>query len=183
MAVAQGLSPLASDWQRVLDPAEALLWQDRPDPGLSIRLDHVLSLARSAVMLGLFLYLLGRSPYGLANHWEVQLIVLFIFFLPVPLDLVVSMVARRLQTYVLTDQRAIILTNLGPFGQQIRSWPLTASTPLTLVRGPRWSSLIFTLKPKWYSALVTPGARTGFERIANGDRVYALIRQAQKEVS
>lgn len=187
MAVSQAPFPLdrpaLPDWQTILDPGEVLLWQDRPDPGLAIGLGHVLRLLRSAVMLGLFLYLVGRSPYGIADHWDVKLIVVFIFFLPVPLDLIVSMVMRRLQTYGLTAHRAITITNLGPFGQRIRSWPLTAATPLTLLRGRRWSSLIFTTQPKWYSGLVTPEAVTGFARIARGDSVYALMRQAQKEVS
>ena len=182
MTAASTLPPLdhlysaSPQWQSILDPGEALLWQGRPDAGPAFVLGHALRLIRSAVMLALFYYLVRRVGYGIASYREVQVIVLAIFFLPVPLDLIKSMITRRMQRYALTPARAIIVTDLGPFGRSIRSVPLTGATPLTLLRGPNWSSIWFTPVPKWYSGLVTPPSPLGFERIAEAEQVFALMR-------
>lgn len=170
-----------TDWSGLLDPGETLLWQGRPDAGLAFGLGHLLRILRSLVMLRLFLYLLARLQTSIASYWDVRLIVLFVFFLPVPLDLVASMIRRSQQSYALTTSRALIRTRLGPFGQSLRSYPMTPDMPLTLLQGPRHASLLFAPAPKWYSGLITTPAAPGFERIGDATSVYALMRQVQKD--
>ncbi len=172
----------APEWQTVLDPAEPLLWQGRPGGGLQFGLGHALRLMRSAVMLGLFVYLVHSVGYGIANNRRVQVIVVLVFFLPVPLALIKSMITRRMQRYALTPSRAIIVTGLGPFGRSIKSVPITAATPLTLLRGHR-SSILFTETPHWYTGLIMQAQTAGFERIAGAEAVFALMRQTQKGAS
>jgi hypothetical protein len=172
--------PAAFDWRGMLDTGEVLLWQGRPNAGLAFGLSHLLRILRATLMLVLFLYLLARLQTGIASYWDVRLIVLFVYFLPVPLDLVKSMITRRMQRYGLTGQRAIILTDLGPFGRMVRSYPLGSATPLTLLEGRRWSSVVFTPAPKWFTGLLTPAPEVGFQRIAGAKQVYALMRQVQK---
>ena len=169
--------PVTSDWKEVLADGEALLWQGRPGVGLVFELSHFLRLMRGAVMLGLFLYMLGRLRYGIASYWDIRAIVLFVFFLPVPLDLVKSMITRRMQRYGLTNARAIITTNLGPFGRKVQSFPLTPEAPLTLIRRAKRSSILFSQTPKWYTGLITPAPVVGFERIVGAESVYALMRR------
>ncbi len=174
--------PAAPEWQSILDAAEPLLWQGRPNAGLNFTLGHALRLLRSAVMLALFVYLVHSVGYGIANNRAVQIIVVLVFFLPVPLDLTRSMITRRMQRYALTPSRAIITTSLGPFGRSIRSIPIIAASPLTLLRGAR-SSILFTPAPHWYTGLITSAPTAGFERIAEAEAVFALMRQTQKGAS
>ena len=171
--------PANSVWSGILEEREALVWQGRPDAGPAFGLSHLLRAMRGAVMLGLFLYMLGRLQFGIASYWDIRAIVLVVFFLPVPLDLVKAMITRRMQRYGLTGSRAIITTNLGPFGRKVQSYPLTPETPLTLIRRARRSSILFTQAPKWYTALITPAPVVGFERIVGADGVYALMRKVQ----
>ena len=169
----------APEWQTVLDPGEPLLWQGRPSAGLNFTLAHALRLLRSAVMLSLFVYLVHNVSYGIANSRDVQVIVVLVFFLPVPLDLIKSMITRRMQRYAFTPCRAIIATRLGPFGRSIRSIPIIAATPLTLLR----SSILFSESPHWYTGLITSAPTAGFERIADAEAVFALMRHTQKGAS
>ena len=168
-----------SVWATVLDPGEPLLWKGRPGGGVNFTLSHALQLTRSAVMLGLFVYLVNAVGYGIANNPKVQAIVVLVFFLPVPLDLIKSVIMRRMQDYALTPGRAIIMTRLGPFGRSIRSVPVTATSPLTLLR----SSILFNESPRWYTGLITAAPITGFEQIAEAQAVFALMRHTQKGAS
>ncbi|MEO8242032.1 MAG: hypothetical protein ABI832_06935 [bacterium] len=169
----------APSWQDILDPGETLLWQGRPGAGLAFGLSHGLRLLRSAIMLGLFLYLLARLETSIATYLDVRLIVLFVFFLPVPLDLVKSMITRSLQSYALTPSRAIIVTWMGPFGRKVQSCPLAPGVPLTLLQGRR-GSILFTPTPRWFTGLITAAPVVGFERISDAPAVYTLMLQAQR---
>ena len=168
-----------SVWQGILEPGETLLWQGRPDACVAFQLSHFLRIVRSVVMLGVFAYMLARLRYGIASYWDIRTIVLVVFFLPVPLDLVKSMITRAMQRYALTGNRAIITTNLGPFGRKVQSYPLTPETPLTLIRRARRSGILFSLAPKWHTGLITRAPVVGFERIVGADAVYALMLKVQ----
>lgn len=163
-----------------LGPTERILWQGRPSAGLVVTPTHLFSLLRGLLALGLFLYVIARLNMGVSDYFDIQVIVIAIFFMAIPIDIVKSAYVRRISSYTLTNQRGIMQMDMPFFGQVIRSYPILADTVLDFARGRKKSSIFFgTVKRKaWDPRAKT--ARVGFERIADGDAVFALIGQRQR---
>ena len=162
-----------------LSPHELILWQGRPDSRPFVTAAQFATIIQGVIALLLFLYLVARLQMGIPPLWDVRLIVLFIVFKTVPIEIVASVLTRRNTHYTLTRGRAIIVTTSHLFGQSIRSYPIRPDTPLDFQRGKQLSSLFFA-KPRtgWLNWL-RPNPAPGFERIADGAKVFALISQLQ----
>lgn len=169
-----------ADWTDLLAPGETILWQGRPDSAPYVTWRHLATLAQGGLALGLFLYLLARLNMGIPPYWDVRWIVLFIFFKSVPVDILASVLHRRRARYALTTRRAIVVTE-GRFGQKLQSFPILPGTELDFVRGRRFSSLYFAKAKPGLRSWLWPAPAPGFERLRDGDRVFALVGALQQD--
>ena len=89
----------------------------------------------------------------------------------------VSAWRRRHTWYTLTDRRAFIATDVPMQGRKLKSYPIDAGTTLDFTGGPR-ASIHFAHD---YRRGKNGSYRVpiGFERIADGDKVYQLFREVQ----
>ncbi len=163
----------------LLNPQETILWQGRPDAWPYVTAAQLATIVQGMIALGIFLYLIARLQMGIPPLWDVRVIVLVVVFKTVPIEIVASVLRRRRSSYALTGARAIIATQ-SLFGRRVQSFPLRPAFPLDFIQGRRLSSLYFApAKPGLLSALRGKTA-PGFERITDGARVFALVRQLQE---
>lgn len=173
-------------WQDILDPGETILWQGRPDPR-----PHWAALSLHRAASGLVVTLIALFWIGVASRITSEgdfpapfhLFPLFgLPFLAVGLYQLAGHVLweayRRAHTwYTLSDRRAFIATDMPLRGKSLRSYPITPDTILTFDDSDL-ASIGFAFEP-------VPMKRTtrmrgvGFERIADGRTVYALLRGVQ----
>jgi uncharacterized membrane protein YoaK (UPF0700 family) len=165
---------------KVLAADEKLLWQGRPDTGVFITGSQVGRTIRVFIALILLGYILARLGYGLPPMTDIRVIVILIIFQAVPLEIVKSAYLRRRTVYALTSSRAIISVQLPVFGQVIRSVPLTAMTQTLYRAGRVLSSLYFGVEKRKLWDLRGYAAADGFERIKDGQAVFALVGQVQQ---
>lgn len=163
-----------------LSPNERVLWHGRPRAGLVLTPAHLFSLLRGLLALALFLYVIARLNMGVSEYFDIQVIVIAIFFMAIPIDILKSAYVRRISAYTLTSHRAIVQLDMPFYGQMVRAYPILPDTVLDFARGRKKSSIFFgTLRRKFWDPRART-ARVGFERITEGDAVFALIGQIQR---
>ena len=169
------------EWEGILDPGEKVLWQGRPDPGITIRAANVLTLIFGLFFAGFALLwmILASTAGGLfwmfgLIHFSVGLGIAFggIFWEPWK---------RRHTWYTLTDRRAFIARDMPLRGRTLKSYPITDQTRLEFRDGPP-GSIMFDhemrrRKNGHYRVDI------GFERIAEASEVMRLMRQVQERQS
>jgi hypothetical protein len=164
-------------WQGLLEPGERILWQGRPDAHPDWRMLSVQRTVLGAVFAIVALIWIVQASTLAGGGGLVTLIGLP--FLGLGLYQLGGHVLwdafRRARTwYTLTDRRAFIATDLPLRGKRLQSYPITRDTLLSFDDAPL-ASIGFAFAP-------VPLKRTtrlrmiGFERIADGRAVYALIR-------
>ena len=166
-----------------LAPDEALLWQGRPDGGWFISLSQAARFLRTVVMIGLFVYVLARLQKTIPPLWDVRMIVLAIFFQAVPSEMLRSVLRRRRSVYALTNRRALMLTDQGPFGRRLYEVAVTKDTPVETIESVRILSIFFPTAPKRGWSLLGEAPRQGFERLRDGQAALGLLRQIQSEAT
>ena len=179
MTAPQSSTTLPDDLRGILAPGEAVLWQGRPDTGAFVTLSQLLRLVRIVVMIGLFFYILGRVQKTIPPLWDVRVIVLAIFLQAVPSEIIRSVLRRRRTRYALTPTRAVIVTDQAIFGTRVQSIPLTPTTVIELQQGRTVLSILFPNAPKRGWSLLGEIPKPGFERLQDGHKVMAMIRQIQ----
>jgi hypothetical protein len=165
---------------QILDQGERVLWQGRPNARIFITPQQIARVVRVVIALMLLVYILARLGYGVPPLTDIRVIVILIIFQAVPLEIIKSAFLRKRSTYVLTNRRAIIAVQLPYFGQVIRSLPINAATSLVYRLGKRYSAVYFGAMPRKFWDLRGYAAADGFERIAEGAAVFALIGQVQQ---
>ena len=172
-----------------LRPGETLLWEGAPlpgfhQPGKSLVL-MVFGLPFLAAGIGVFGYGLHRfltaqttSEAGLAIFVTAfalpfKAIGGFLFFGP----LHEALIAPHRMRYALTSRAAYICgTTLS---RKLSVYPITPTTPLELEKGKGADSVWFHARP--VSGVDGPAtAHVGFRNIAEGERVFHLIRGLQE---
>jgi hypothetical protein len=162
-----------------LDPGERVLWQGRPDAAPHLTLRQLGTLLRGLFGLALFLYLVRRLHMQVAPYWDVWVVVLTVFFLSIPLDILRAAALRRVSTYVLTDRRALVVSDIPLYGRRILSLPVGPQTPVDYRQGRRRADIWLTGAPRGRGWLGARPARVGFERLRDGPAVLALLRRLQ----
>ena len=161
-------------------PGEHIVWQGRPNARPFITAAHLLGILRGLIMLGLFLYIIARLQMGVGQYFDIQVIVFALFFLSVPIDILKSAYLRKVSAYILTNKRALIITSIPLTGERTQILPIAGDTQFNLLRsGPLTSITFATPKRKaWDPRGQAP--KIGFERITEGDKVFALMGQIQR---
>lgn len=179
-------------WEDHLDPGERLLWTGAPARGLRFDFDQVILSVFGGVFLAFALLAFVESSRGLwggywlmASGYVLWFMVIFpLFALPFIWEGVMMAFGQhftdarlRAQTrYALTDRRAIIA--IGGREPSVRSWPIGPETEVDYSPGDE-ASLRFAAGPRPDGGQVMERARSGFNRIRDGEQVMELIRKVQ----
>lgn len=175
-------------WAPYLEPGERFLWEGRPATGLRFGFADF-----GPSVVGLIFTIFSLFWIATAAGAEGPAFLPYIGALPLLTGLYLLIgrlywaARRRARTrYALTDRRALIATT--HLGKQMRAIPIEPGMPEGVRMGPE-SSLIFFRETALGQRLTT-GTHTkrnanqiGFEYIADGPHVLALIRQIQAEAS
>ncbi len=168
-------------WAGILDPGEAILWQGRPDSGLTLHPGQI-GIALFGLMFSAFaafwMVMASQAPGG---FWAFGLIHFSVGIVVIVWALLWGPYRRGHTWYTLTDRRAFIAIKLPLSGKQLKSYPISENTVLDLQSGDL-STIIFHEERKRRKNGHTT-VRIGFERIRDGDKVYRLMRDAQERTT
>ena len=182
--------PEADRWDDYFEPGERLLWQGAPEPGLKM--------APLMVFLSLFgVPFLGAGVAVFASglHQAAQLdsasgvgfgLFLTVFGLPfiaMGAGLVfgpwyAALTAHRKVRYALSDRRAYIAKSW--WNHTLESYRIRPDEPVELVQG-RNDTVWFHVGDEVDSDGDRATRRAGFENIADGRKVYGLLRAIQRD--
>lgn len=171
-------------WAPLLDPDEYILWQGRPDGGLHLKGSNLLisGLGVGFIAFSFFWIAMAFSFPGTQSNPLGWLFPMFgLPFVAVGLWLVfgvhvVDVRKRRRSIYALTNKRALIGTDFGT--RRLKSHPISKDTALELRPGPP-DTVIFAVVER-HNDDETRVEEIGFEYIADGARVYEMIRKVQR---
>lgn len=164
-------------WEGLLDEGETILWQGRPDAGVTIRPGNVMLLLFGLIFAGFALFWMVMAAQAGGGFWMFGLIHFSVGLGIVFAALFWAPFRRRGTWYTLTDRRAFIATDLPLMGKRLKSYPIDADSMLELADGPlatvNFAQELKRGKNGHYRVPV------GFERIADGKTVYRLMREIQ----
>ncbi len=167
-----------SGWEGILDEDEAILWQGRPDGKVDFRLVHVFTGLFGLAFAGFALFWMVMASQAGGFLWMFGLIH---FFVGLAIGIgppFLSAWTRRHTWYTLTDRRAFIATALPLRGRRLKSYPIDDDTVLDYRAGDP-ATVYFAHEMR----RTKNGSRRhdiGFERIADGQEVYGMMRQVQR---
>lgn len=166
-------------WQSILDEGESILWQGRPNGRITFKASYIVSFIFGLFFAGFALFWMTMASRAGGGFWMFGLIHfsvgLGIAFLP-PFWAAFS---RRHTWYTLTDRRAFIATDKPFIGRKLKSYPIDEDTPIEFTPGD-FATIEFAHEVRRTKNNGTRRISIGFERIAEGDAVYRLIRDIQR---
>lgn len=178
-------------WEALLEPGERLLWQGRPDPGFHLNWRHAVLAALGAAVLALSVALAVQAAGGLRDGVEGAGGALAAAAAGAALGLgcmigpgLNDMLRRRGTAYALTDRRALVETDY--MGTGLVAWPITADSPVWRGGGRPAGAFFALYRSPDPHVLLRPSRRAarlhpvGFERIAEADKVLALLESIRE---
>ena len=182
------MNEVPTGWSDYLEPGERILWEGRPDGGVSCR-----GLDPKRTLFGLFFTAFALfwtlAAAANSNPRDGLLATFFplfgLLFIWQGLRMagatrLLDAFRRRHSWYTLTNRRAFIATDM--FGRRdLQTWPIGSDSVLTLDEGPP-DSVWFAERPGRRGRPRRPQP-VGFERIADGGEVLRLMRQVQREMT
>ena len=170
-----------SGWEGILDKDEVIRWQGRPDGAVVWQVSNFATLLFGAAFSGFALFWMIMAAQAGGGFWMFGLIH---FFVGIGIGIgpvFWSTLKRRKSWYTLTNKRALIATDMPTKGRVLKSYPITKDTMIELVSGDPASLHFATVQRR--SKNGTYKAKIGFERIADAQQVYTLMRDIQKEAA
>lgn len=180
---------MAEAWQDYFQPGETLLWEGAPEPGLHVTGRMVFKLAFGLPFLLGGLVILGTGLVQLVGAATLRdfgfglfMVVFSLLFggfgaVMVLGEPVTNALAPRKVRYALSTRAAYIATSWR--GREIKTYPIVKSSSTGLERGRRSDTVWFHVTSERDSGGDITITRIGFDRIADGEQVYRLIRQIQ----
>lgn len=166
-------------WEGILDADETILWQGRPHPGFALEARAIPMAIFGLFFAGFALFWMILAAQAGGFIWAFGLIHFAIGAGLAGKALAWPTFLRRRSWYTLSNKRAFIATDLPVQGRRLRSWPIGADTVLTYADGDL-ASIGFAFEPLRGRRGMRMRA-VGFERIAEGRMVYALMRGLQSD--
>lgn len=166
-------------WAGLLDPGEDIRWQGRPDGRIVFRPANLFTFVFGLFFAGFALFWMVMASQAGGIFWMFGLLH-FAAGLAISVGALFWSAWRRRHTwYTLTDTRAFIATHLPVQGRSLKSYPITADTVLELEPGD--PATIWFAETSGLRVNNRPTVKKiGFERIPDGTRVYALMRDIQR---
>jgi hypothetical protein len=183
---------MSDPWTPKLDPDERVLWTGAPARDLRFPLRRVPRSLAGLLTLGFALFWTALGANGLVSGaWRTEqgftfwlLILLPLTGLPILAFGLYETVGhvfydartRARTRYALTNRRALIA--LDGKKPSLTSWPIQPDTVVNFEEGAE-ATIYFATESSKDSEGSWTHTRVGFEFIADGDKVYRLIRQLQ----
>ncbi len=165
-------------WENILDENEEILWQGRPDPAFHVDLSTGREMAMGLFFMGFSIFWMAGASQAGGVFWLFGIPFFMVgFFRVIGRDFWKTYL-RRNSWYTLTNERAIIATNLPIKGKSLKSWPITDKSRLSLDQGPPDTIIFAHEERRGQNGTYT--IDIGFERIQDGLKVYRLMRDIQK---
>jgi len=165
-------------WEGILDEDEKIIWQGRPDGKVTLGIAHFAGAAFGLLFAGFALVWMMLASMSGGFFWMFGLLH-FAVGLGIAGGALFGPAFRRRHTwYTLTDQRAFVATDLPFMGRKLNSYPITSKTRLTYQDN---DPATITFHTEFRTT--KNGSRRieiGFERIADGAKVYRLMRDTQE---
>lgn len=169
-------------WDGILDVDEAIVWQGRPDPRLVLRPKHIFTFVFGLFFSGFALVWMILAASAGGFFWAFGLIH-FTAGIGVMLGPILGPPWRRRHTwYTLTDKRAFVASDLPFRGRKLTAYEIGPDTAITLTEAGELETVHFA--HRWIQT--RKGSRrhdVGFERIAEGRVVMALMRKIQESAA
>ncbi|MDF3607996.1 aspartate carbamoyltransferase catalytic subunit [Paracoccus sp. DMF-8] len=162
----------------MLHKGERIVWQGRPSVRVHLRPYDLLMILFGLFFAGfaLFWIIVARAQGG--SFWQFGLIHFIVGIALIATPLIWQPFVRARSSYVLTDRRAFIVSELPLFGRKTDIYPLRNMTELSLKDGTP-GTIWFASRHSWSNT--RPIRRIGFEFIPDAARVFGLINRAQEE--
>ncbi len=169
-----------SGWDGILDEDEEIRWQGQPDSAIRPDLSQPMSIGMGVFFMGFSIFWMNMASRAGGGFWMFGLLFFGIGFYNAIGVHFWKAYLRRTTHYTLTNKRALIGTQ--PFGKRVlKSYPIARDTPIELQDGNP-ATIVFAReihrgKKSSYKTNI------GFERIDDGQKVYGLLRDIQKEAA
>jgi hypothetical protein len=165
-------------WESILDEGENILWQGRPDARLVWKISYIFTFIFGMIFAGFALFWMVMASQAGGGFWMFGLI-----HFSVGLGIAVgppfwSAFSRRHTWYTLSDRRAFIATDKPFVGRRLKSYPITDDTVIGFEPGT--TATIHFASERRRSKNGSHTVPIGFERIPDGEDVYAKIRAIQR---
>jgi len=165
-------------WDGILDPSETILWQGRPDGAISFKPRSLMLSLFGCAFAGFALFWMIMAAQSGGGFWMFGLI-----HFSVGISLAIGgplwdTFKRRHSWYTLTDRRAFVASNLPFMGKRLKSYPIETGTIVELSHDAVPSVYFATQTKRGKNGSYT--VPVGFERIADAQEVYQLIRGIQQ---
>ncbi len=169
-----------SGWETILDNGEQILWQGRPDTAIHIGPANIVSMLFGLAFAGFALFWMIMASAAGGAFWMFGLIH-FTAGLALATGPILWGPFKRARTwYTLTDRRAFIATDLPLVGKRLKSYPITRDTIVDYQPGDP-ATIHFARETRRGSKGRRYQVPIGFRFIADGDEVYAVIRDIQRK--
>lgn len=175
------MSNAPAGWEHILEDGEIIRWQGRPDGAVVWKLAKISSLMFGGVFAGFALFWMIMAAQAGGEIWMFGLIHFFVGIGVGIGPVFWSTLRRRRSWYTLTDKRAIVATDMPTRGRVLRSHEITKDTVLKIDETDPASISISTGRRHRKNG--RRKARISFERIADAEQVYDLLRDIQKEAA
>jgi len=165
-------------WEGILDPDERILWQGRPGQGFHIDPGQGAMALFGMAFAGFALFWMAMASMAGGFFWMFGLIHFSVGLGIVGSGIFGETLRRRATWYTLSDRRAFIATDLPWKGREINSYPIRPDTRLDYRSGTP-ATIYFAREQRRSQKGRTYQVDVGFERIAEGDKVYRMLRDVQ----
>ena len=172
------MSIAPTGWEDIFDPGEVLLWQGRPDTAIVWQKRHILPvmLGLGVACIGIIWIFLTPLGNGYTSIMGLVLMLLAIFLATAP-SVMASMV-RKATWYSLSNKRAFIAMHREQVGRKLSAYVIEPDFDIKF-DGKDPATIMFAIEIR------QPGnasylTKISFDRIADGQHVYDLMRGIQE---
>ena len=166
-------------WEGILDPDERIVWQGRPDQGFHVDGGDLFGAGFAVVFAGFALFWMTMAARMGGAFWMFGLIHFSVGIGIFAKSIFGDTFERRKTWYTLTDRRAFIATDSYRKGKRLTDYPISADTRISFFDGPP-DTIHFARVERTTDKGRSYTVPVGFERIADGQKVLSLLRQAQR---
>lgn len=166
-------------WEGILEDGEEIIWQGLPDPGFFLKGENILSGIFGLFFAGFAAFWMAMASQAGGVYWMFGLIHFSVGVWMAFWSIFKGTLHRRNTWYTLTNQRAIIATDFPFKDRAIAFFPITVNSKVELQSKGRLNSIFFASATRRAKNKVID-YKVGFERIAVGANVLALLRGIQK---
>jgi hypothetical protein len=166
-------------WDGILDADEEIIWQGRPNPSFTFKPSMIFTTLFGMVFAGFALFWMIAASAAGGYFWMFGLIHFTVGVGVIAGSVLFPSFKRRRTWYTLTNRRAFIASVMPLFGKRLKSYPITADTPIEF-QDNRIPSVMFATETKRgkNSTYTVP---IGFEHIHDAREVLTLLRSVQKD--